>query len=206
MFHCELDFLEHGEGSKSAFPLIRFVDTVIGRHTPASHMKVACGDQAIPAKYIELDPITGHQAAEGAEKAVDTFRTIVPEALGMPLEQHFVHGFDADRTPQDHQVIVAAQAFALTFTEFKIAQVNTQQDHPTWLAPPFPVIAPENLIRPVRPAIFTKAIKHHRMQRLHRDVLLDVVRVERDVLKDGQRWTIHRKNLVNGLKLAGRYT
>jgi hypothetical protein len=44
----------------------------------------------------------------------------------MSLKQHLMHGLDPYRTPQDHEIFVSTQAFALTFAEFKIAQVYAQ--------------------------------------------------------------------------------
>jgi hypothetical protein len=95
-----------------------------------------------------------------------------------------MHRLNTDRTAQDYQIFVATQTFALAFAEFEIAKVYAQQNDPTWLSTPLPVIAPEDLIRPIGPPILTKPVKNHGMQGLHRDVFLDVVWIERDVLKD----------------------
>jgi hypothetical protein len=102
----------------------------------------------------------------------------------MAVEQNFVPAQNAQRAAQNAQISIAAQATALTFTHLKSIEANSQQHHPARLAPPFPVIAAKNQVRPVAPTILTKAVKHHRVQRLHRDVLLDVVGIERDIAKD----------------------
>lgn len=104
----------------------------------------------------------------------------------MPFEQQFVHGLNMQRAAQQGEVFIPAQAFSLTFTEFKVFQIDPQQDYPTGLTAPFPVISPEQHIRPIRPPVSAKPVEHHGVHRLHGYIFLNLGRIEGDILKDGE--------------------
>ena len=139
------------------------------------------------------------------EKTIDAHRGMVRKPLRVPVEQCFVHGGNADGTAQHGEVGIAPQTFALAFTKLKILQSDAQQNDPAGMPPPFPEIAAKQEIRPIRPAVFAKSIEHSRMQRLHRDVLFDVIRIEGNILKKRERLRIqdeHRRMNRKGMSTA----
>ena len=122
--------------------------------------------------------------APGAEKAVNSRRTVVVESRCVSIEEHLMPAFDMQRAPKDMHIAVAPQALALAFAEGKSIKPDTQQNHPAGFTAPLPVIAPENQIRPITPAVFAKPVEHHGVHGLHLDIILDVVRIERYVVKN----------------------
>ncbi len=100
------------------------------------------------------------------------------------FEEHLMPAFDMQGAPEDVQIGVAPQTLALAFAEGKPIEPDTQQDYPAGFAAPLPVIAPENQIRPITPAVFAKPVEHHGVHGLHLDIILDVVRIERYVAKN----------------------
>lgn len=189
-FYGELNFFEHRKRAQTALRLVQIIDAVVARHASASDMEETRGEQFFVFQNVKLHPETRHNAAEKTKKTVDAHRTVVHKALGVLFEQHLVRVCDLNSPAYHRQILIAPNAFPLAFAEAEIFQINPQHHHPAGHPAPFPVIAPENQIRPIAPAILAKAVEHHRMQRLHRDILLDVVRVERDVAENGEGFRV----------------
>ncbi len=77
------------------------------------------------------------------KKAFNHLGAVVPEPLRMRVKQQDMFATNAQRAALYHQVGIAAQAFALAFAKLKIAEPNTQQDHPASYTTPFPQVAAE---------------------------------------------------------------
>lgn len=75
---------------------------------------------------IKLNTETGHDAAEKAEKSVNTVGAVVCEPPGMTLKQLLVHGLYVQCTPQHGQIAVLPQVFPLALAELKIFQVDPE--------------------------------------------------------------------------------
>ncbi len=103
----------------------------------------------------------------------------------MLIEQQLMPPLDPKRPAQDPQIGVSPQTFALTLAKSEPVEPDAQQHHPAGFAAPFPKIPSKNNIRPITPPILAKPVEHHWMQGLHREILLDVVRVERDIAEYG---------------------
>ena len=101
----------------------------------------------------------------------------------MPFKKQFMPAQNAQWAAQNAQIRISPDATPLAFAELKTIQPYAQQYHATWLTTPFPEIATKYQIRPIAPAIFTKPVKYHWMQWFHLDILLDVIRIERNVPK-----------------------
>jgi len=150
-------------------------------------------------EHIKLHAVTGHDAAEKAEKAVDTLRAIVGKAPGMPLKQQFVHRLNVDGPADEGKIFVAAQVLALAFAELKAIKFDAKQHHATRLAAPFPIIAAKQQIRPIRPAIFAKAVEDLRVQRLHGRIFFNQVRIEGNVAELWEGLRLQGGNALNEL-------
>jgi hypothetical protein len=131
---------------------------------------------------IEFDAETGHDAAEKAEKPVNTVGAVVREPAGMPLKQLLMHGLNMQCTSQNGQIAVSSQVLSLALAELKTPEVDAEQYDPALLSAPLPIVPPEKQICPVCPAILTKTVEHHRVQRLHGHIFLNFCRVEGNIL------------------------